>query len=83
MEERRDATFCSMSTVSTVRMCNTTGYTLQCSAPDCLAIRLSPHAVSELLLPVEMKAEISMPLLTFPFKNKVRLMISTMLSSDT
>ncbi len=55
---KRD-TLCSMSSVSTVEMCNMTSNTLHCS--DCLAIRRSPHAVTELLLPVQMKEELPMP----------------------
>lgn len=32
-------------------------YTLHCLAADCLAIRVLPHAVTELLLPVRMMVE--------------------------
>lgn len=32
-------------------------YTLHCLAADCLAIRVLPHAVTELLLPVQMTVE--------------------------
>lgn len=35
-------------------------YTLHCLVADCLAIRVLPHAVTELLLPVQMMVESSM-----------------------
>lgn len=52
-----ESAFCSMSGTSTVRMCYMICYTLHCLAADCLAIRVLPHAVTELLLPVQMTVE--------------------------
>lgn len=70
--QRKRDTLCSMSSVSTVEMCYKTGNTLHCS--HCLAIRRSPHAVTELLLPVKMKEESSVPPhlhFSFPPQNRV------------
>lgn len=63
---KRD-TLCSTSSVSTVEMCYMTSNTLHCS--DCLAIRRSPHAVTELLLPVKTKEESPVP----PHLSKIRI----------
>lgn len=84
---RKRHTLCSMSSVSTVEMCYMTGNTLHCS--HCLAIRHSPHAVSELLLPVKMKESSSVPPhFHFSFLPKIgfgicRLIIYITLSTDT